>query len=108
MDKSKQSKKQWIKLIAVDELKQGASRIEYTEKACFVVRDEEAFQVFDSICPHMAVNIPDFAIEGMILKCPMHHWRFNLKNGKCIEKGNYSPLNKIKHKVEQGILYLLL
>ena len=100
--------KQWIKLIAVDEVKQGASRIEYAKQACFVVRDEEAFQVFDSICPHMAVNIPCDAIDDMILKCPMHHWKFNLENGECIEKGNQTPLNKIKHKVEKGILYLFL
>ena len=100
--------KQWIKLIDVDEVKQGASRIEYAKKACFVVRDEEAFQVFDSICPHKAVNIPSDAIDGMILVCPMHLWRFNLENGECIEKGNQTPLNKIKHKVEKGILYLFV
>jgi len=100
--------KQWLKLIDVDEVKQGASRFEYAEKACFVVRDEEAFQVFDSICPHKAVNIPCDAIEGMILVCPMHQWRFNLENGECIEKGNYTPLNKIKHKVEKEILYLFV
>ena len=100
--------KQWMKLIDVDEVKQGASRIEYAKKACFVVRDEEAFQVFDSICPHMNVNIPGDAIEGMILVCPMHRWKFSLENGECIEKGNYTPLSQIKHKVENGALYLFL
>jgi nitrite reductase/ring-hydroxylating ferredoxin subunit len=98
--------KQWIKLIGVDEIKQGASRIEYAKKACFVVRDEEVFQVFDSICPHKNVNIPSDAIDGMILKCPMHLWKFSLENGECIEKGNFTPLTKIKHKVAKGILYL--
>jgi len=39
--------------------------------------------------------------------CPMHLWRFNLENGECLEKGNYTPLTKLKHKVEEGILYLL-
>jgi nitrite reductase/ring-hydroxylating ferredoxin subunit len=100
--------KQWIKLIDVDEVKQGASRFKYAEKACFVVRDDEAFQVFDSICPHKAVNIPCDAIEDMILVCPMHLWRFNLENGECLEKGNYTPLTKVKHKVEEGILYLFV
>jgi len=97
-----------IKLIDIAEIKQGASRIEHAKKAYFVVRDGEAFQVFDSICPHRNVNIPSDAIKGMILVCPMHQWKFNLENGECIEKGNYTPLNKIKHKVENGILYLFL
>jgi nitrite reductase/ring-hydroxylating ferredoxin subunit len=106
---SKQSqKKQWIKLIAVAEIKQTVSRLEYENKACFVVRDKETFQVFDSICPHKNSNIPADAINGMILECPMHHWKFNLKNGECIESGNQQPLNKIEHKVEEGILYLFL
>jgi len=100
--------KQWIKLIDVDEVKQGASRLKYAKKACFVVRDEEAFQVFDSICPHKAVNIPCDAIDGMMLVCPMHLWRFSLEDGECLEKGNYTPLTKIKHKVEKGILYLFV
>ncbi len=106
---TKQSKKkQWIKLIAVDEIKENVSRLEYDNKACFVVRDEDTFQVFDSICPHKNSNIPEDAIDGMVLECPMHHWKFSLKNGECIEKGNYQPLNKIEHKIEEGILYLFI
>lgn len=99
-------KKQWLQLINIEEIKQGASRFEYATKACFVVRDAEAFQVFDSICPHKTVNIPCDAIKGMILECPMHLWKFSLEDGECLEKGNFTPLTKIQHKVENGILYL--
>jgi nitrite reductase/ring-hydroxylating ferredoxin subunit len=102
------NEKQWIKLIDVKEVKQGASRFEYATKACFVVRNAQAFQVFDSICPHKAVNIPRDAINGMILECPMHSWKFSLESGECIEKGNFTPLKKIMHKVEKGILYLFV
>ncbi len=108
MSDSLGERKQWTQLIHVDEVEQGASRIEYAKKACFVVRDEETFLVFDSICPHRNVNIPSDAIQGMTLVCPMHQWKFNLENGECIEKGNYAPLNKIQHKVENGMLYLFL
>jgi len=101
-------RKQWLKLIDVDEVKSGASRFEYATKACFVVSDQEAIQVFDSICPHKAVNIPSDAIDGMILECPMHLWKFSLADGECIEKGNFTPLTKIKHKVEKGVLYLFV
>ena len=96
----------WIKLTNINTLKLGASRFKYADKACFVVRDGETLQVFDSICPHKSVNIPCDAIEGMTLVCPMHFWRFNLANGECLEKGNQSPLKRIEHKVENGILYL--
>jgi nitrite reductase/ring-hydroxylating ferredoxin subunit len=64
--------------------------------------------VFDSICPHKAVNIPDDAIDGMMLVCPMHLWKFSLEDGECIEKGSFTPLTKIKHNVEEGVLYLFV
>lgn len=99
---------QWFKLISIDEVKQGASRIKYAEKACFIVRDQQSFQVYDSICPHKTVNIPEDAINGMILECPMHLWKFSLETGECLEKGTQTPLKKLEHKVADGFLYLLL
>lgn len=101
-------KKQWCKLIAVSDIEEGASHHEYGKKSCFITRDGDDFQVFDSICPHKASRIPCEAIDGMILECPMHHWKFNLKNGECIEKGNQQPLNKTDHKIEEGFLHVCL
>jgi nitrite reductase/ring-hydroxylating ferredoxin subunit len=106
--KTVQTKKQWHKLIEITDIKEGASRFEYGKQACFVSRDGDNFQVFDSICPHKASNIPGDAIDEMILECPMHHWKFNLGNGECIESGNQQSLNKIKHKIEGGSMYLFL
>jgi len=107
--KKKQSKnKQWHKVNSIDEIKQGVSRHEYAGKACFVTRNDDEFLVFDSICPHKAANIPCDAIDGMILKCPMHHWKFNMENGECIEKGNYQPLNKLENKIEGSFLHVYL
>ena len=98
-------KKQWHKIIAVNEIKQGVSHHEYNDKACFITRESDDFQVFDSICPHKAVNIPCSAIEGMELTCPNHQWKFNLGNGECIDKGD-QPLNKLEYKVEGKILFI--
>jgi nitrite reductase/ring-hydroxylating ferredoxin subunit len=107
--KGKQTKKkQWNKLISVSDIEEGVSRHEYNKKACFITRDGDDFQVFDSICPHKAANIPVEAIDGMILECPMHQWKFNLENGECIEKGNQQPLNKIKYKIEEEFLFIYL
>ncbi len=98
-------KKQWHKLVAITDVKQGVSRIDYDDQACFITRNADVFQVFDSYCPHQSENIPCSAIDGMILKCPKHQWKFNMENGECIEIGN-QPLNKIKHKVEDDYVYI--
>jgi len=100
-------KKQWTKLKAIDEIEEGASHHEYQGKSCFIHKTGNDIQVFDSICPHRETRIPCDAIDGKTLTCPMHHWKFNLENGECIEEGNYQPLNKLEFKTEENDLYLL-
>lgn len=100
-------KKDWHKLIAVTDLNEGASSHSCNGKNYFVSKIDNTIQVFDSTCPHRNSVIPCEAIDGMIVQCPMHHWKFNLENGECIEDGNYQPLIVIEKKIEEGVLYLL-
>ncbi len=97
--------KQWYKLASINDLKEGVSRIDYDNRACFINKNGDDYQIFDSRCPHQVTNIPILAMNGMTLTCPKHQWKFNLENGECIEKGN-SPLNKINHKIEDDYLYV--
>jgi nitrite reductase/ring-hydroxylating ferredoxin subunit len=101
-------KKQWIKLKAIDEIKEGISHHEFEGKSCFINKNGEDIQVFDSMCPHRETIIPCDAIDGTTLTCPMHHWRFNLENGECLEQGNYQPLKNLEFKIEENSLYLFL
>ena len=98
-------KKQWIKLKPIDEIEEGISYHEYEDKSCFINKNGNDIQVFDSMCPHRETKIPCDAIDGTTLTCPMHHWKFNLENGECLQEGSYSPLNKIVCKSENGNLY---
>jgi nitrite reductase/ring-hydroxylating ferredoxin subunit/alkylhydroperoxidase/carboxymuconolactone decarboxylase family protein YurZ len=104
----KDKKKQWHKIKTIDDFDQGVSCIEYDGQTCFVVKNDDDFQVFDNTCPHKASKIPCDAIDGMTLECPMHQWKFNLEDGECLEKGNQQPLNKHDHKIEEGSLYIYL
>jgi nitrite reductase/ring-hydroxylating ferredoxin subunit len=97
--------KQWHKLVAINEIKEGVSRFDYDGRACFVNKKTDDYLVFDSRCPHQVTNIPILALDGDSLTCPKHQWKFNLENGECIEKGN-RPLNKVNHKIEDDYLYV--
>ncbi len=104
--KGKQSKKkQWNKLIAVNEVDEGVSRIELDDQAFFITKNENGFQIFNSHCPHQSEDIPCSAINGMEVTCPKHQWKFNMANGECIDVGD-KPLNTIEHKVDGGSLYV--
>lgn len=97
--------KQWHKIVALNEIKEGVSRFDYNGHACFVHRSADSYTVFDSRCPHQGTDIPLQALEGTLLTCPKHQWKFNVENGECVEEG-CRPLNKIEHKVENEALYI--
>lgn len=99
-------KKQWIKLKSLDEIEEGISCHKFEGKSCFINKAGDDLQVFDSMCPHRETIIPCDALNGTTLTCPMHHWRFNLENGECLEEGNYPSLNKIDYKVEGGDIFI--
>ena len=100
-------KKHWVKLKSISEIEEGISCHELEGKSCFINKSGESIQVFDSVCPHRDTIIPCDAIDESTVTCPMHNWKFNLENGKCIEKGS-RPLNKIENKTEDKVLYLNL
>ena len=97
--------KQWHRLVATNEIKEGVSRYDCDYRAFFVNKNGDNYQVYDSRCPHQVTNIPILALDGTTLTCPKHQWKFNVENGECIEKGD-RPLNKVNHKIEDGTLYV--
>ena len=99
--------KQWYNLVIVSEIKDGVSRFEYENRACFVNKIGDNIHVFDSRCPHQGTDIPLQSLDGTSLTCPKHQWVFNVENGECIKEGCRS-LNKIEHKILNNMLHIYL
>ncbi|MEQ8290123.1 MAG: Rieske 2Fe-2S domain-containing protein [Gammaproteobacteria bacterium] len=99
-------KKQWHDLAALEELEEGVSRFDYGVRSCFVQKKGDSIKVFDSRCPHQVTNIPMLSLEGTVLTCPRHDWKFDIESGECIENGN-RPLNDVQFKIENNHLYVL-
>jgi nitrite reductase/ring-hydroxylating ferredoxin subunit/alkylhydroperoxidase/carboxymuconolactone decarboxylase family protein YurZ len=99
------AEKTWHAVKAETEIPEG--KITYCDsdgRNLFVYREHGVFHVYDSRCPHQVTNIPHLALEGFHLTCPKHHWAFDIKTGKCIEKGD-RPLKHFEAKIEGGKLY---
>lgn len=94
----------WHDVMAVTDLASGATaRIECDGRGLFVHHGIDAWQVFDSLCPHQTTNIPHLALQGTTLTCPKHEWAFDVATGNCIAKGDI-PLNRWECKVENARL----
>ena len=94
----------WHDVIAVNDLKnKDVSYVEAGDRELFIYADGSDIKVFDSRCPHQATNIPDLVLEDCKLTCPKHGWKFDVRNGECIAKGN-RPLHEFENRVLEGRL----
>ena len=92
-------KKSWHDVIAIDELKdKQVTYIKADDRELFIYTDHDNIKVFDSRCPHQATDIPELALKGCELTCPKHGWKFDVRTGECIEKGN-RPLHEFESRV---------
>ena len=49
-----------------------------------VCRMEDGFHAVDNKCPHRGAPLAQGAVTGNLLVCPLHHFRFDLKSGRCV------------------------
>jgi len=94
----------WHEVMALEDVPEnGTVRIACGDRELFVHRDGDGVRVYDSRCPHQVTNIPELALSGATLTCPKHGWVFDIRDGRCLEKGD-RPLNQFPTRVENGWL----
>jgi UDP-MurNAc hydroxylase len=53
-------------------------------------------------CPHLRADLERFGtVEGGVLECKVHHWRFDLETGRCLTSGEEEHRLRTEH-VEGG------
>jgi nitrite reductase/ring-hydroxylating ferredoxin subunit len=88
---------QWHDICAVD------SEYEFQILECdgrnvFASRDKDAWRVFDAKCTHHGASLAFCDIRSGEVECPLHGWRFSLKNGDCVRFG-MKDLEEMETKV---------
>lgn len=66
-------------------LREGAGRpviLGLTRVALFLIKGE-VFALRNA-CPHAGASLGMGEVQGMVVACPRHDWRFNLKTGACL------------------------
>jgi nitrite reductase/ring-hydroxylating ferredoxin subunit/alkylhydroperoxidase/carboxymuconolactone decarboxylase family protein YurZ len=73
-------------------------------KTLFLKYDGTDYRVYDGVCPHQSTPIPIDALDGMILTCPKHQWKFDLGAGNCIAGGD-RPLKILDLRIAADHLF---
>jgi nitrite reductase (NADH) small subunit/3-phenylpropionate/trans-cinnamate dioxygenase ferredoxin subunit len=55
--------------------------VEVGNRLIAVFADKGRFFAIDDVCPHMGASLSGGHVEGGIVTCPWHAWRFRLADG---------------------------
>ena len=96
----------WQDIININDLKENdITVVNFDERIFFIFKENEKLLVFDNCCPHQSTSIPKSGLNGTVVTCPKHGWKFDLKSGECIERGD-KGMNKYETKIEDNRLFI--
>jgi nitrite reductase/ring-hydroxylating ferredoxin subunit len=74
----------WVYLCRIDEVPDGRGRtVEVAGARLAVIRDGDSIAVISDHCPHAGGSLGSGWIEDGEVLCPLHRWRFRLRDGRC-------------------------
>jgi nitrite reductase (NADH) small subunit/3-phenylpropionate/trans-cinnamate dioxygenase ferredoxin subunit len=66
----------------VDDIPEGEGRtVAVGDKLVAVFRSQGQLHAIDDTCPHMGASLGSGELEGGIVTCPWHAWRFRVTDG---------------------------
>lgn len=70
-----------------------------------VVRDGEAWHALSARCPHAGGDLGSGWVEDGELVCPLHRWRFRLRDGRCTTDRGQS-VHRFGCNVREGTVFV--
>jgi nitrite reductase (NADH) small subunit len=97
----------WTKVGPVDQFETGMHMIAVGRQRVVVTKLKGRLFAFDAFCPHVQGPMDRAEIEGAIISCPLHAWRFDLENsGKEIH--GYRGISVHDVRITNGEVFLAL
>jgi len=98
----------FVPVMEEKELKEGTMKLTRVE-GLPVLLIKQSGQIFaiDNRCPHMGCAFSGGTLDGDVIVCPCHDWRFNLKTGEYEDEPSVK-LTFYKWKTEQGKIWVKL
>jgi nitrite reductase/ring-hydroxylating ferredoxin subunit len=98
---------EWTRLGAVADFGEKITLIELGRNKIAVARMNGELYAFNGVCPHSAGPIHRGEVEGTVVTCPLHGWRFDVRDGGR-ELHDYRPLKIYEIKIEDGEVHVKL
>ena len=91
-----------------NELQEGSMKLVKVEGLpVLLIKQFGQIYAIDNRCPHMGCMFSGGTLDGSVIVCPCHNWRFNLKTGE-YEEDPGMKLVSYKSKVDSGKIWVRL
>lgn len=96
---------EWIAIGAETDFPEGLKAIEAGGRRLVMCKIEGRLFATSATCPHAGVPMEKSEIEGTLLTCPIHGWRFDVAcEGREIH--GYRGLEMTPVRVREGVVYI--
>jgi nitrite reductase (NADH) small subunit len=93
---------------SIDDISLGKSKVvELQNKKIAIFHIADGFYALDNTCPHRQGPLGEGTLDGQIVSCPWHGWRFDLKTGACIANPS-AKVSTYPTKIENNTLFIEL
>jgi nitrite reductase (NADH) small subunit len=97
----------WINIGREEKFAEGMHTVAVGRRRVVVTRLKDRLFAFDALCPHAQGPMERSEVEGAVVSCPLHAWRFDLEQGGR-ELHGYRNLRMHTVKVSGGEVFLAL
>ena len=75
----------WKKIAEKSEIASGKGKAFKIDGKQIAVFNQVGFHVLDDLCVHQDGSIAPGKLEGNIVECPLHFWKYNIKTGELVD-----------------------
>lgn len=65
------------------------------------------FYVLDNTCPHAGGPLGEGCLDGELIECPWHGWRYNVRTGERPENPEIT-VDRYEVRIEHDVIHVLL
>ena len=99
---------EFVRVASIGDVKPGSGVVaEAHGKAIAVFNVDGTFYAIDNTCVHRGGPLGEGDLEGSVVTCPWHGWRFNVTTGACMNNPS-SRVASYEVKVEGTDIQVLL
>ena len=95
-----------LKVCNQDQIKEGGVKaLKILARNVAVFRLNGKLHGLEADCKHMRASIANGKIDGTIITCPAHGWRYDITTGECLTEA-WAKLKTYPVDVVDGIVYI--